>query len=102
MNLWGATELPAGLEELLQPGGNQDSIGGNGRLDSSAPKSDPTETLEARQNDLPRAESPRFADGNRTRVAGNARSWWRNSGKLIQIALPNRLFDQLGVPRLAG
>lgn len=36
------------------------------------------------------------------RVAGNARSWWRNSGKLIQIALPNRLFDQLGVPRLAG
>lgn len=37
-----------------------------------------------------------------SRVAGNARSWWRNSGKLIQIALPNRLFDQLGVPRLAG
>jgi RNA-directed DNA polymerase len=37
-----------------------------------------------------------------SRVAGNVRSWWRNSGKLIQIALPNLLFDQLGVPRLAG
>ena len=34
-------------------------------------------------------------------VAANSRRWWRNSGKKIHIALPNALFDQLGVPRLA-
>jgi group II intron reverse transcriptase/maturase len=33
-------------------------------------------------------------------VAANTRRWWRNSGMAIHIALPNRLFDQLGVPRL--
>ncbi len=36
------------------------------------------------------------------RVAGNARRWWKNSAKAIHIALPNKLFDQLGVPRLAA
>ena len=42
--------------------------------------------------------SPRDA----RRVAGNARSWWRNSGMLpIGVALPNKLFDALGLPRLA-
>lgn len=35
------------------------------------------------------------------RVAGNARSWWRNSRMLINVALPIRFFDELGVPRLA-
>jgi len=35
------------------------------------------------------------------RVAGNARSWWRNSKMLINVALPNKLFDALGLPRLA-
>ncbi len=34
-------------------------------------------------------------------VAGNLRRWWRNSGMAIHIALPNSLFDGLGVPRLA-
>ena len=34
-------------------------------------------------------------------VAANSRRWWKNSGKKIHIALPNTLFDQLGVPRLA-
>lgn len=34
-------------------------------------------------------------------VAANSRRWWKNSGKKIHIALPNSLFDQLGVPRLA-
>lgn len=33
-------------------------------------------------------------------VARNGRRWWRNSGMAIHIALPNSLFDQLGVPRL--
>jgi len=36
------------------------------------------------------------------RVAGNCRRWWRNSGKLINVAFPISYFDQLGVPRLAA
>lgn len=34
-------------------------------------------------------------------VASNARRWWHNSAMAIHIALPNALFDKLGVPRLA-
>jgi hypothetical protein len=34
-------------------------------------------------------------------VAANARRWWRNSAMLLNTALPNRFFDQLGLPRLA-
>jgi group II intron reverse transcriptase/maturase len=36
------------------------------------------------------------------KVATNARRWWRNSAMAINIALPNSLFDELGVPRLAA
>jgi len=35
-------------------------------------------------------------------VAVNCRRWWMNSGRLLHVALPNRYFDQLGVPRLAA
>jgi RNA-directed DNA polymerase len=35
------------------------------------------------------------------RVAANSRRWWHNSAMALNSALPNRLFDQLGVPRLA-
>ncbi len=35
------------------------------------------------------------------KVAGNARSWWRNSGMAINIALPGRHYADLGLPRLA-
>ncbi|MCA9627386.1 MAG: hypothetical protein KC766_06960, partial [Myxococcales bacterium] len=35
------------------------------------------------------------------RVARNATRWWRNSGMLLNLALPNSLFDKQGVPRLA-
>ena len=35
------------------------------------------------------------------RVARNATRWWHNSGMLLNLALPNSLFDKLGVPRLA-
>ena len=34
------------------------------------------------------------------RVAANSRRWWDNSAMALHIALPNRLFDELGVPRL--
>jgi len=34
------------------------------------------------------------------RVAGNSRRWWHNSAMALHIALPNTLFDRLGVPRL--
>lgn len=35
------------------------------------------------------------------RVAANGRRWWHNSAMAIHMALPNALFDKLGVPRLA-
>jgi len=35
------------------------------------------------------------------RVAANSRRWWHNSAMALNMALPNRLFDKLGVPRLA-
>jgi group II intron reverse transcriptase/maturase len=34
------------------------------------------------------------------RVAGNACSWWRNSGKLINTVLTIKWADQIGMPRL--
>ncbi len=34
------------------------------------------------------------------KVAANSRRWWKNSAKALNMALPNRLFDELGVPRL--
>jgi len=35
-------------------------------------------------------------------IAADTRRWWHNSGTLLNLALPNSLFDQLGVPRLAA
>ena len=35
-------------------------------------------------------------------VAANTRRWWKNSAMSLHIALPNRLFDQLGLPRLGA
>jgi len=45
-----------------------------------------------------RGASPDLA----ARVAGNCHSWWRNSAMGLHIALPTRLFDELGVPRLGA
>ena len=36
------------------------------------------------------------------KVAANSRRWWKNSAKALNHALPNKLFDELGVPRLAA
>jgi group II intron reverse transcriptase/maturase len=36
------------------------------------------------------------------RVAANTRRWWKNSAMAIHLALPNRLFDELGLPRLGA
>lgn len=36
------------------------------------------------------------------KVAANSRRWWKNSAKSLNGALPNKLFDELGVPRLAA
>jgi hypothetical protein len=37
------------------------------------------------------------------RAAGNAARWWRTSGmRVLNVALPNKLFDRLGLPRLAA
>jgi RNA-directed DNA polymerase len=33
-------------------------------------------------------------------VAGNSRSWWKNSSKLLNTALPTSYYDRMGVPRL--
>jgi RNA-directed DNA polymerase len=35
-------------------------------------------------------------------VAGNSRRWWRNAAMDLHMALPNKLFDELGVTRLAA
>jgi len=34
------------------------------------------------------------------KVAGNSRSWWRNSAKLLNTVLTIAFFDRLRVPRL--
>ena len=34
-------------------------------------------------------------------VAANARSWWKNGGMAMSVALPPGYFDSLGLPRLA-
>lgn len=36
------------------------------------------------------------------RIAAHTRRWWRNAAMGLHIALPNRLFDQLGLPRLGA
>jgi hypothetical protein len=36
------------------------------------------------------------------RVAASARRWWRNSAMAIHTALPNSLFEGLGLPRLVA
>jgi RNA-directed DNA polymerase len=33
------------------------------------------------------------------RIAANTRRWWKNAAMALHIALPNRLFDQMGLPR---
>jgi len=42
-----------------------------------------------------------LSEPNAHKVAANARSWWKCAAGRVQIALPNRYFDELGVPRLA-
>ena len=34
------------------------------------------------------------------RIAGNLRSYWRNARMLANTIMPNRFFDELGLPRL--
>jgi group II intron reverse transcriptase/maturase len=36
------------------------------------------------------------------KVATNSRRWWKNSAKALNIALPARYYDDIGVPRLAA
>lgn len=43
-----------------------------------------------------------MSSGVAAKVARNGRRWWRNSAMAIHIALPNRYFDKLGVPRLVA
>jgi group II intron reverse transcriptase/maturase len=43
-----------------------------------------------------------LSEAKARRVAANARRWWKNSAYAIHVALPNSLFDELGVPRLAA
>ena len=43
-----------------------------------------------------------MTDRQSRQVAANSRRWWHNSAMMIHTALPNALFDELGVPRLAA
>jgi len=45
-----------------------------------------------------RGFSPELA----AQVAGNTRRWWKNAAMALHIALPNRWFDELGLPRLGA
>jgi group II intron reverse transcriptase/maturase len=42
-----------------------------------------------------------LSEPNAHKVAANARSWWKCAAGVVQIVLPNRYFDELGLPRLA-
>jgi group II intron reverse transcriptase/maturase len=35
-------------------------------------------------------------------IAVNTRRWWKTAAKLLHVALPNRWFDQMGLPRLGA
>jgi len=35
-------------------------------------------------------------------VAAHTRRWWKNAAMYLHLALPNRYFDELGLPRLAA
>ena len=39
-------------------------------------------------------------NGYAARIAGNLRSYWRNARMLANTIMPNRFFDELGLPRL--
>jgi RNA-directed DNA polymerase len=43
-----------------------------------------------------------LSDLGARRVAANARRWWKNSAKLINVAFPTSYFDTLGIPRLVA
>ena len=36
------------------------------------------------------------------RIAKYTRRWWKNAAMALHIALPNRMFDQMGLPRLGA
>jgi hypothetical protein len=44
----------------------------------------------------------RLSHQDAAKVAGNLRSWWRNSHMALKRALPPSYFDSLGLPRLAA
>jgi hypothetical protein len=61
----------------------------------------PTQTLAARQHDLPGTDRPGRRLAYRKRVAQNSRCWWRNRDGDIKRVLTIAYFDKLGVPRLS-
>lgn len=36
------------------------------------------------------------------RIAANTRRWWKNAAMALHVALPNRWFDQMGLPQLGA
>ena len=74
--LRGASELPAGLEAILQW------------------RRGTTIYRELRARGLPEHAA--------ATVVANGRRWWKNSGMLIHLAFPTNYFDSLSVPRLAA
>ena len=72
-------------------------------MDPAPPASDPPQALEAGNDDLTASYAHAGCPPTQRRqVAANGRRWWRNSAMALNMALPNELFDQLGVPRLAS
>jgi len=64
-------------------------------------------TLQLRQWKRPRTifkklHARGMTEASAAKVAANARRWCRNSHLAVNIALPNRFIDELGVPRLGA
>lgn len=57
--------------------------------------------MEARQDHLPGTDGNGAKPDVAQRVAGNSRSWWRNSGMRLNSVLMIKWADQMGMPRLA-
>ena len=72
---------------------------GDGFRDS---KGSPPETLGQQSTVYRELRARGMTEDAAMLVAVNCRRWWMNSGRMIHVALPNRYFDQLGVPRLAA
>jgi tripartite ATP-independent transporter DctP family solute receptor len=78
--------LPAGLERVLRAGANARNLANAGRMAAPPPKSHPTQTLQAAQDDLPRTQG----------AGGHRRCCKPSGGKLPPVVAQQQWGDQKG------